>query len=113
MRDLYKVATECMYELDLLGIPYAEIPKERWTVNTRAKSRLGQARKRNGEYSINISADILHDKYPLEFLKNTVIHELLHTCKGCMNHGEKWKAYAEKVNAKYGYNIERCVSMGI
>ena len=37
-------------------------------------------------------------------LKNTIIHELLHTCVGCMNHKAKWKFYADKVNRAYGYD---------
>jgi hypothetical protein len=39
--------------------------------------------------------------------KETIIHELLHTCKGCMRHTGKWKYYAEVVNQVYGYNIKR------
>lgn len=38
---------------------------------------------------------------------NTIIHELLHTCPGCMNHGKQWKTWAEKVRKTYGYNIKR------
>jgi predicted SprT family Zn-dependent metalloprotease len=41
---------------------------------------------------------------------NTIIHELLHTVQGCMNHGENWKREANKVNRVYGYNIKRCSS---
>ena len=43
-------------------------------------------------------------------MKNTIIHELLHTCKGCMKHTGEWKQLAEKVNRYYGYNIKRCDS---
>lgn len=39
---------------------------------------------------------------------NTLLHELLHTCKDCMNHGPLWKSYASKVNLHYGYDIKRC-----
>ena len=34
-------------------------------------------------------------------------HEVLHTCRGCRNHGERWKGYAAKMNARWGYHISR------
>lgn len=40
-------------------------------------------------------------------IRNTLIHELLHTCPGCLNHGQKWKAYARIVQNRFGYNIVR------
>lgn len=41
-------------------------------------------------------------------LMDTLCHEVLHSCDGCMNHGEQWKKYAEIMNRKYGYDIKRC-----
>lgn len=108
MRDLQNIAKECMNELDLIGIKYGNIKS--FEINTRAKKRWGQCKAVCGGYSINISIRLLNDNVPVESLKNTIIHELLHTCKGCMNHGEKWKLYANKVNRMYGYNIKRCTS---
>lgn len=40
-----------------------------------------------------------------ESLKNTLLHELCHTIRGCMNHGEKFKRYAERVSNIYNVNI--------
>ena len=43
---------------------------------------------------------------------STLVHELLHTVRGCMNHGSKWKMLASAVNRKYpDLNITRCTSM--
>lgn len=39
---------------------------------------------------------------------NTLIHELIHTCPGCMNHGSKWQSYGNQVRLKFGYDIKRC-----
>lgn len=108
MKNLYEVASICMYELESIGIKYGKIMN--FTVNYRATTRWGQCRRKNNGYYINISEKLLQDNAPLEALKDTIIHELLHTCEGCMNHGEKWKKYAEKVNKTYGYNIKRCSS---
>ncbi|MBR1483454.1 MAG: SprT-like domain-containing protein [Ruminococcus sp.] len=105
MHDLMKYAAECMAELDRLGIRYAK--NLRFTVNTRAKTRLGQCKKRGDQYEIEISHLLLDDRTPVESLKNTLHHELLHSCYGCMKHTGRWKAYAERVSAAYGYHIRR------
>lgn len=119
MRDLQAVAKECLMELDEIGIEYGLIT--RFVVNTRAKKRWGQCKKAGARwdvvagvvrdtYEINISYVLLDERNPIEALKNTLIHEVLHTCKGCMNHGEAWKKLADKVNRAYGYGIKRCSS---
>lgn len=109
MRDLQIIAAQCMRELDVLGIKYGEVIS--FEINTRAKKRWGQCKRIYGnKYSINISYRLLEDDTPMVSLKNTIIHELLHTCKDCMNHGENWKRQADKVNRAYGYGIKRCNS---
>ena len=109
MHDLNRTIKECMAELDRLNIPYAK--NIRFTVNRRAKLRLGQCRRQGNSYTIEISAALLDDRVDLrEGLKNTLHHELLHSCYGCMKHTGRWKAYADKVNAAYGYNIRRCAT---
>lgn len=106
MRDLNKIAAECMAELDMLQIPYREV--ETFVVNTRAKSRWGRCQPNaNGKFIISISDRLLAEDASMDGLKSTIIHELLHTCVGCMNHKTKWKFYADKVNRTYGYNIKR------
>lgn len=100
---LWEVTVECMRELDALNIPYGNVREV--SINTRAKRRWGQCKKVGSVYHINISDRLLENK---DGLKNTIIHELLHTCPNCMNHGQPWKSVADKVNKKYGYNIKRC-----
>ena len=108
MRDLTDFALQCMDELDSIGIEYGNIID--FTVNTRAKNRWGQCKAVPGGYRINISAVLLDERNDEQGLKNTIIHELLHSCKGCMNHGENWKRLAAKVYREYGYNIKRTSS---
>lgn len=105
MRNLNIVAKECMKMLDDIGIKYGNVTE--FKVNTRSR-RWGQCKCVPGGYSINISIALLDERNDINGLKNTIIHELLHTCDGCMNHGPKWKAVASKVNDAYGYNIKRC-----
>ena len=57
-------------------------------------------------YSIKISKYTLGSSQ--KSIMNTILHELLHTCENCMNHGSLWKRYAAIVNNVYNYNIQRC-----
>lgn len=80
-------------------------------INTRAVKRFGQCKKvpdAKYDYEIEINAKLLN--VSKEKLMNTLVHEILHTCKGCMNHGKTWKAYADKMNDKFGYDISRTTS---
>ena len=106
MRDLNEVAKECMKMLDDIGIKYGKVVE--FKINTRAHKRWGQCKHVTGGYSININKIFLDEKNDIDGLKNTIIHELLHTCKGCMNHGPEWKRLASKVNNVYGFNVKRC-----
>lgn len=66
-----------------------------------------QSKKVNGKlvYNIFISDSLLFAEE--KEIMETILHELVHTCPECMNHGPKWKAYANRLNRKYGYNIKR------
>lgn len=108
MKDLIKLANECMTELDAIGIQYGKI--NNWSVNTRAKSRWGYCKCVPGGFEIQISNRLLADNVPDIHTKNTIMHELLHTVPGGLSHTGKWKILANKVNAKYGYNIKRTTS---
>ncbi len=102
---LIQMGEECMKELDALKIPYHRPLK--WEINRRAKRRWGQCRKfPDGHYEINISDRLLESIKQKQALKTTIMHELLHTCYGCMNHGTRWKSYAGKVNSAYGYEVK-------
>ena len=110
MKDLKKLANQCMAELDAIGVQYGNVIS--WEVNTRAKNRWGQCRYVGNKcYSINITNRLLADNLPDEAAKQTIVHELLHTVNGCMNHGPNWKREADKVNRAYPhYNIKRTTS---
>ena len=108
MRNLEEYAALCLRELDAIGIKYGNIVE--FKVNTRAKKRFGQCKALLDGFSINISAVLLDERNSEQALKETIIHEILHTCRGCMNHGESWKRLAEKVGQAYGYNIKRTSS---
>ena len=78
-------------------------------INTRAKKRFGACRlsKTKGHrfFTIEISSDLYNSTD--EIIMGVMAHEVLHTCNGAMNHGERWKRYASIMNKTYGYNIKR------
>lgn len=110
-KRLDEMFNECIDEMDAIDIPYGKITEV--TVNYRAKSRWGQCQRRyeNGIiYKININADLCHPEASERGLKETIIHEILHTCPDCMCHTGEWKRLADLVNDCYGYNVKRCNS---
>lgn len=110
MKDFQKLIEKCLEEVVVAGIQPGNITE--WTINRRAKRRWGQCTKKaNGEYRIQIAAQLLEDERISEkACKDTIIHEILHSCPDGMGHTGKWKEYAKTINEKYGYNIKRTTS---
>lgn len=108
MRNLDEYAIMCKKELDNIGIQYGNIIE--FKVNTRAKHRWGQCKKIQGGYSININVVLLDERNSEKGLKETIIHEILHTCSDCKHHDINWKRYADMVNKAYGYHVKRVSS---
>ncbi len=110
MKDISRLAAECMAELDALGIGYRAVASLK--INDRAKCRWGSCLPLpDGTFEISISYRLLADGVDDSAVKGTIIHELLHTVPGCANHGKLWQSYAALVNARYPqYNIKRTAS---
>lgn len=110
MKDFERLKKECMEEVADIGIEIGNIKE--WKINTRARSMWGQCKKNtDGTYSIQIADRLLRDdRISEKACKETMIHELLHTCKEGMKHTGKWKVYAREMNEEYGYNIKRTTS---
>ncbi len=110
MKDFENLQRICLEEVRAAGIEPGNIVK--WTINRRAKSRWGLCiRHRNGACEIQIASVLLEDERVSEAAcKDTMIHEILHSCKGGNGHTGKWKEYAEIMNQKYGYHIKRQTS---
>ena len=81
------------------------------TLNRRARTRFGCCIRRGGAYTIELSALLARDGSERAVLQ-VLCHEVLHTCYGCSNHGPRWKGYAQRMNAAYGYQIQRTDSYG-
>ena len=75
-------------------------------LNRRARTRFGCCIRKDGAYTIELSAR-LAETGSEDAVLQVLAHEALHTCYGCSNHGARWKGYARRMNAAYGYHISR------
>ena len=113
MKDLVMLYNTAKSNVESLGIKVGNIVSVK--PNNRAKSRWGQCKIEDNDYywfnrtySININSRLLEDDIKDEKVISVIIHEILHTCDGCFNHGNRWKEYADLVNDCYAcYTIER------
>lgn len=106
--ELDGLMNQLVGELKAIGIPLSESIEPRVVINSRAKRRLGCCIYKNATHTIEVSDSLLKPEES-KLLRQTLAHELLHTCWGCKNHGERWKSYAQRVNVELGFNIERAV----
>ena len=95
-------------ELHSLGIPVSKKLAPHVRVNTRAKRRLGCCYFISGSCAIEVSAPVAEDP---ELLRLTLVHELLHTCPGCRDHGPRWKAWAQLAGQHLQLDIRRTVPL--
>lgn len=107
MKDLQKYVAECEADLKSIGIKQGVVKE--WVVNTRVSSWLGQCKKlKDGTFRISIIESLLFDDVNDRELKNTIMHELLHTVEGSMKHTGRWLLNAQSVNKRLPqYRIER------
>ena len=112
MKDINCIYETCKNKLNKLSIKTGEVKYVK--VNKRAKRRWGQCKAIKNcnrvVYGIEIAERLLQDDVNDKVTETVMLHELLHTCNNCMNHGHEWKTLANKVNMSYGYNIKRCSS---
>ena len=106
-QKLKRLVKESEKELQAIGLGDKLKSDIKYTINYKAKKRLGQCCKKQ---DINISSWLLeigddHD------IKNTIIHEILHTFEDTIGHKEKWQYYARYVNNRTDYHITRTTSI--
>ena len=107
MKDLKKLYSVCKAEMEEVGICPMEIVsiqakplKEQWGMCKIRKTSSSVLR------FIEINECLLSVKVSDKVVKETIIHELIHCCDGCENHGLKFKQYVQTMNNAYGYNIK-------
>lgn len=105
MNDPDVLLVRVLAEAKSLGIPVSREIDPHVAVNTRARTRFGRCIRRSGRFTIELSERML--EAPERSCRQTLAHEVLHTCPGCQNHQVRWKSYAARMNAAFGYAIGR------
>ena len=88
-----RLLEKCKEILQKEKIPVCEKIKA-LKINDRIRSRFGSCRKvQSGqrdteEYLIEVSGRLMESED--KTIETVLLHELLHTCYGCMNHGKRW-----------------------
>ena len=105
MNDCDALLKEVMAQAWALGIPLSKSIAPHVRINSRAATRFGCCKYEGGRQIIEVASRIADG--PEESCRETLAHEVLHTCWGCRNHGKRWKEYAGRMNLAYGYHISR------
>ncbi|MBC5731218.1 SprT-like domain-containing protein [Pseudoflavonifractor hominis] len=105
MHPFDRLLLQVQQEAHALSIPISAQIVPHVHINTRALTRFGRCSFRDGAYHIELTHRLLDA--PERAIRQTLAHELLHTCPGCQNHGPLWQRYAGQMNAAYGYSITR------
>ena len=104
--ELDVLLQEVIAEARALSIPVSEHILPHVKINKRAVGRFGAcfANRKTGTFQIEISDVLLEAPAAC---RQTLAHEVLHTCYGCQNHKKRWHRYADMMNSAYGYEISR------
>lgn len=115
MHDADTLLARVIAQARALDIPVSSHILPQVRLNRRAVTRFGCCiHQRDGSCLIELSARLLEASE--QACLQTLAHEVLHTCPGCRNHGPRWKGYAARMNAAYGYEIARtdtCQRLGV
>lgn len=96
-----------------LNIPFVDCSV---ALSKRASTRvLGNCHRKMvlGKYYFDITLNpaLFQESADDDAIMNTLLHEYIHTCEGCFDHGRMFKYYANLINNKYHYNIARTNSV--
>lgn len=78
-----------------LGYPPG-VARDQIFQSSRMKRSLGITYYKNNTYQVKINAALDDSLHP-DRVKKILLHELLHTSPGCMNHGRPWKSLAAQI----------------
>lgn len=102
--EVQKILKQSIELLRKIDIPISKNIDNILYFNNKYKRTLATCNKINNTYVIEINSHILNSNKKL--LEEIIIHELLHTIKGCYNHSPLFKKYCNKVNKLYDYDID-------
>ena len=96
-------------QADLKGVvPYSEnITSKVLLLSNRNKGTLGRCTRNRENTKFTISLNPKLKNMSEQLIKDVIAHEIIHTVKGCFNHGYNFKNYMYRVNYNCkNYNVE-------
>ena len=105
MVNLNNLLLTCMKELNSIGLTRYSHLIASITVNNRLSRALGRCVRKNGVFSIELARKSVAEGVDVQFIKNIIMHELIHTMPNCWNHGPLFQNYARIINRGLGYHV--------
>ena len=102
-----RLLAEVILQAKESGIPVSRNISPEVKKNKRAKKRFAACKRNGRTFFIEVSERLYSADVPEKKLMETLAHEVLHTCRGCFDHGKRWKQYAAVMNQRWGYEISR------
>lgn len=98
---LNRIGRECENVLNSIDIPCGTI----LTYIVESGEAWGHCHHITGRLFVISINKLLIDKKNETGLRNTIIHELLHTCPECYNHGREWVNLTKKIKRLLGITV--------
>ena len=105
-QELDRLLARAVAQAKAAGIPVSPYICPQVRLNRRARTRFGCCVRRDGRCAVELSEQLAREGSERAVMQ-VLCHEVLHTCPGCANHGPRWRGYAQRMNAAYGYDIRR------
>lgn len=110
--DLRKEVENCLYKIKEIGLiknNERNINNYEFSFNSRKLNTYGTCKTIVPNKKYLITLNLLYVQYgTIEQIRNTIMHEILHSLPNGHGHKGKWKQYASIVNSKYlEYHISR------
>lgn len=110
--DLRKEVENCLCKIKEIGLinnDERNINDYEFGFNNRKLNTYGTCKTIKQNTKFLITLNLLYSQYgTIEQIRNTIMHEVLHSLPNGYGHKGKWKQYASIVNSKYSeYHISR------
>lgn len=106
MKDLNRLLDSALAMCDEVGIPYGTIKEIK--LNNRLSRAWGRCLTSDGRktFWIEIQGKFAQDEFSTDkAVIAVIIHEIIHTCEGCWNHGSQFMAYGKLITDRFGIKV--------
>lgn len=117
-KKLQDMLQECVYDMVSIGIPIQTDRIDEIVHLGKLEGTMGVCGRYTADdgkmaFSITVNKKILkkmENPVVVKNVKNTLYHELLHTCPDCVGHNENWLKYAKICDEKLGTKTRQRLS---